>query len=238
MITKALILSGGTGSRFFPFTQKFPKQILPVMGKPILFYGIDSMVDAGIKEIFIVIGKNGKKVINVVGDGKNWGVKIEYIRQNKPLGLAHAVKTSKNYFGGSSFLMWLGDTIIRENFRVIIKQFIDKRANALILLGKTTKPESCGIAEVKKGRILKVVEKPKLSSSNLAIAGLYIFDSNIFKAVENIVPSSRGELEITDAIQYLIERNYSVIPFITKKIWIDIGNAENYILANILLMNE
>lgn len=238
MVKKALILSGGTGRRFFPLTQKLPKQILPVMGKPIIFYGIESMVSAGMEEIFIIIGKNGRKVIETVGNGKKWGVKIEYIKQNKPLGLAHAVKISRNYFDRSSFLMWLGDTIIREKFSEIIKCYERRNANALILLGKTTKPSICGIAEVKMGKVIKVKEKPKYSSSNLAIAGLYIFDVNIFNAVENITPSLRGELEITDAIQYLINENYSVIPYITKKTWIDIGNPESYILANILLMKE
>ncbi len=229
---KALILSGGNGTRFFPFTKTVPKQILPVAGKPVLHYGVESMVKAGIKQIYVIVGRNGKKVKDALGNGRKWGVCIRYITQSRPLGLAHAVHVAREHLQGDDFVMWLGDTILCEEFGEVIRSFYKRKANALLVLGRTKKPEICGVARIKGNTVTHVVEKPDCAKTNLVLAGLYVFDGSVFNAAKKIRPSKRGELEITDAIQYLISHSYRVEAYVTKKFWIDVGCRKSWQTAN------
>jgi glucose-1-phosphate thymidylyltransferase len=235
MIKKALLLSSGKATRFYPVIKNYPKQLLPVLNKPVLFYCIEKIINAGIKSIGIIVRDRKGAVVKKVRKAK-YNAKITFIEQRNPLGLAHGVKVARDYLKDDYFLMYLGDTLIEEDLNKFINKFEKNKPNAIILLGKTDNPKICGIAEIKNNRIIRLVEKPKKLKSNLALAGLYIFDKNIFNAIKNIKPSKRGELEITDAIQYLINNSYEVTPYITKKRWIDVGSPESFVLANILLM--
>ena len=234
---KALILAGGTGSRLRPLTYTGAKQLIPVANKPTIFYGIEAIVKAGIKDIGIIVGETKEDIVAGVGDGKRWKVKITYIDQDAPLGLAHAVKTAKSYLKNEPFIMYLGDNILRDGVAEFVKEFNKKKPNSLILLTPVPNPHLFGIAELdKKDKVKKLVEKPKKPKSNLALVGVYLFDKNIFKAVDNIKPSWRNELEITDAIQWLIDKKYKVESFKVNGWWKDTGNAQDLLEANQLIL--
>lgn len=234
---KALILSGGAGTRLRPLTHTSAKQLIPIANKPIIFYGIEAMAGAGIKEFGIIVGETASDVIKEVGDGKRWGVKITYIKQDSPLGLAHAVKISEDFIKNDSFIMYLGDNILKEGIPEFINKFNTNKPNSLILLTKVPNPQQFGVAEIdKKGKIYKLVEKPKNPKSNLALVGIYLFDNNIFKAVNSIKPSARGELEITDAISWLLEKDYSVEYHEVCGWWKDTGKPSDILDANRLIL--
>lgn len=233
---KALILSGGKGTRLRPITHTFAKQLVPVANKPILFYGIESIVECGIKEIGIVVGETKNEIKSAVGDGSKWGVKVTYIEQEAPLGLAHAVKVSQGFIGDDEFVMYLGDNLIRDGIKLFVEEFVSKKPNSQILLSKVPNPQQFGVAELKDGKVVKLVEKPKTPPSDLALVGVYMFDKNIFKAVNAIRPSFRGELEITDAIQYLIDNGFSVQPHIISGWWKDTGKLEDILEANRIIL--
>ena len=236
---KGLILSGGAGTRLRPLTHTSAKQLIPVANKPILFYGIEALANVGIKEIGMIVGDTRAEVMKEVGDGSRWKVKITYIEQEAPLGLAHAVKIAKPYLKDEPFIMYLGDNILREGIPGFVESFEKNKPNALILLTKVSNPEQFGVAEVsKEGKVLKLVEKPKEPKSNLALVGVYLFDSNIFKAVEGIKPSWRGELEITDAIQWLLDHGYKVESHEVTGWWKDTCKPEDILAANLLVLEE
>ena len=235
---KALILSGGRGTRLRPITHTSAKQLLPVANKPILFYGIEAVKEAGIKEVGIVVGETKNEIRDAVGRGKKWGINITYIEQEKPLGLAHAVKISQDFIGDDNFVMYLGDNLIKDGITSLVKEFEKTKPNAQILLARVPHPEQFGVVELKGKKVLRLVEKPKRPKSNLALVGVYMFDKNIFKAVNNIKPSWRNELEITDAIQYLIDHNFTVRPHIITGWWKDTGKLKDILEANRILLDD
>ncbi|MEM7117236.1 MAG: glucose-1-phosphate thymidylyltransferase [Chloroflexota bacterium] len=236
---KGLILSGGTGSRLRPFTFTNAKQLMPVANKPILFRVIESIRDAGINDIGIVIGSTGNQIREAVGRGGRWGVNITYIEQDAPLGLAHAVKVSQDFLGDDRFVMFLGDNVIEGGISPLIAQFAESEWNSQIVLTRIKDPRQYGVAVLgDNGRIERLVEKPKKPPSDLALVGIYMFDHNIFKAVHAINPSWRGELEITDAIQWLVDNDYAVHPYVHRGWWIDTGKREDMLEANDLVLEE
>jgi glucose-1-phosphate thymidylyltransferase len=236
---KGLILAGGFGTRLRPLTYTGAKQLIPVANKPIIFYGIEALVKAGVKEIGIVVGETAPEVMRVVGNGDRFGAQIEYIPQEAPLGLAHAIKISKNFLGNEPFIMYLGDNLLKEGLADLIKKFQTLGPEALILLTEVLNPQDFGVAVVDEtGRVRKLVEKPKEAPSNLALVGVYIFHPRIFLAIDNIKPSGRNELEITDAIQWLLDNNYKVESCMVKGWWKDTGKPEDIIEANLLILED
>jgi glucose-1-phosphate thymidylyltransferase len=235
---KGLILSGGKGTRLRPLTFTQAKQLVPVANKPVLFYGIEALVDAGIRDIGIVVGETKEEIREAVGDGMRWGrdVRIRYIEQPEPLGLAHAVLISEDFLGQEPFVMYLGDNILKSGIISLVKEFEERKPNSLILLTEVPNPEIFGVAELKDGKVVRLVEKPKKPVSNLALVGVYMFDHHIFEAVKAIKPSWRNELEITDAIQYLVERGYEVQPHLVSGWWKDTGKIEDILEANRLIL--
>ncbi|MCA9930688.1 MAG: glucose-1-phosphate thymidylyltransferase, partial [Anaerolineales bacterium] len=236
---KGLILSGGKGSRLYPLTFTNAKQLIPVANKPILFRVIESIRDAGITEIGIVVGDTAPKIKEAVGRGGKWGVNITYIHQDQPLGLAHAVKVSGDFLGDDRFVMFLGDNVIQGGISPLISQFADSKWNSQIVLTRIEHPEQYGVAELNDdGSIKQLVEKPKIPPSDLALVGIYMFDHNILKAVNAITPSWRGELEITDAIQWLVDNKFAVHPYVHRGWWIDTGQPGDMLEANDLVLEE
>ncbi len=236
---KGLILSGGKGTRLYPLTFTSAKQLIPVANKPVLFRVIESIRDAGIDEIGIVVGDTADDIKRAVRRGNRWGVKITYIHQENPLGLAHAVKISKGFLGDDRFVMFLGDNVIQGGISPLIQQFAESEWNSQIVLTKVAQPEQYGVAELDEaGRIIRLVEKPKAPRSNLALVGIYMFDHHIWEAVASISPSWRGELEITDAIQWLVENDYKVFPYIHRGWWIDTGRPGDMLEANGMVLEE
>jgi len=235
---KALVLSGGKGTRLRPITHTSAKQLVPIANKPILFYGLESIFEAGIKDVGIVVGETRAEIKEAVGNGSRFGLKVTYIEQEAPLGLAHAVKISKNFLKNDDFVMYLGDNLLRDGITRFVEGFRENKPNAQILLMKVPNPEQFGVAELSKGRIKKLEEKPKNPKSDLALVGVYMFDRTIFKAIDHIKASRRGELEITDAIQYLIENKYNVQPYIVSGWWKDTGKLEDLLDANRLVLGS
>lgn len=237
---KGLILSGGKGTRLRPITFTQAKQLVPVANKPVLFYGIEALIEAGIKDIGIVVGETRKEIEEAVGCGERWGegVRITYIEQEAPLGLAHAVLVAEPFLGEEEFVMYLGDNILKSGISSLVREFSERKPNALILLTEVPNPQMFGVAELRDGRVVRLIEKPKVPPSNLALVGVYMFDHHIFEAAKSIKPSWRGELEITDAIQFLIERGYEVIPHMVSGWWKDTGKIEDILEANRLILED
>jgi len=235
---KGLILSGGEGTRLRPLTYSQQKQLIPVANKPVLFYGIEDLIKAGIKEIGIIVGPNKEQVKNAVLNAK-FDAKFTFIEQDKPEGLAHAVKLAKKFINNEPFVMYLGDNILMQRIKDFIARFEESDESARILLCKVDDPSRYGIAELnEKGEVIKLVEKPKEFISNLALIGVYAFKKKIFDACDAIKPSWRNELEITDAIQWLIENKFKVPARITTGWWKDTGKAEDMLDANRLILDS
>jgi glucose-1-phosphate thymidylyltransferase len=233
---KALVLSGGRGTRLRPITYTSAKQLVPIANKPILFYILESVAAAGIREVGIVVGDTHREIRSAVGDGGDWGFHVTYIEQEAPLGLAHAVKISEPYLGREPFVMVLGDNLLRDGIAPFVEEYQRVRPNTQILLAKVKDPQRFGVAELKDGRVVSLVEKPAVPKSDYALVGVYLFDHTIFEAVRHISPSWRGELEITDAIQYQIDRGYVVLPHIVTGWWKDTGRLEDILEANRLVL--
>jgi glucose-1-phosphate thymidylyltransferase len=236
---KGLIPSGGKGTRLYPLTYTSAKQLIPVANKPVLFRVIEAIRDAGITDIGIVVGDTAEEIETAVGRGEHWGVQITYIHQEQPLGLAHVVKVSRDYLGDERFVMFLGDNVIQGGISRLIAQFAESDWHSQIVLTRVSHPEQYGVAELDQdGRIMRLVEKPKEPRSDLALVGIYMFDHHIHEAVDDISPSWRGELEITDAIQWLVEHDYQVYPYVHRGWWIDTGRPGDMLEANGLVLEE
>jgi glucose-1-phosphate thymidylyltransferase len=235
---KGLVLSGGEGTRLRPITHTSAKQLIPVANKPVLFYGLEAIREAGITDVGIIVGDTWQEIQREAGDGSRWGLRITYIRQEAPLGLAHAVLTAEEFIGEDPFVMYLGDNIIKDGIRDLVDEFRKQRPNAQILLAHVQNPRQFGVAELQGPRVVRLEEKPKKPKSDLALVGVYMFDTNIFEAAKAIRPSWRNELEITDAIQWMIDQGYEVIPHIVTGWWKDTGKLEDILEANRLILDS
>ena len=249
---KALVLAGGRGTRLRPITHTGAKQLVPVANKPVLFYGLEAIRAAGVTEVGIVVGdplellkpdhRTGQlntvlvnsqaEIRAAVGDGSAFGLRVTYIQQEAPLGLAHAVKIAEDFMAGEPFVMYLGDNLIRDGITPFVREFEAEKPNAQILLAKVAAPEEYGVAELEGDRVVRLEEKPKQPKSDLALVGVYLFDRTVFDAVRAIKPSARGELEITDAIQHLIDSGQRVRSHVITGWWKDTGKMEDMLEAN------
>ena len=248
---KALILAGGAGTRLRPITHTRAKQLVPVANKPILFYGLEEIAGAGIEEVGIVVGDTAEEVQSAIGDGSTWGIKVTYIPQEAPLGLAHAVLIARDFLGDDDFVMYLGDNLLKQSLRDFVEKFEDERQRymaptlhgdgeapcAQILLKEVPDPHRFGVAELgPDGSVVRLLEKPDDPPSNLALVGVYLFDARVHEAVAAIKPSARGELEITDAIQWLVDSGCKVRSQVLDGWWIDTGKLTPLLEANRLLL--
>ncbi|MEE9416297.1 MAG: glucose-1-phosphate thymidylyltransferase [Acidimicrobiales bacterium] len=251
---KGLILSGGSGTRLRPITHTSAKQLVPIANKPILFYGIEDMAEAGITDIAIIVGETGADIREAVGDGSRFGVEVTYISQDEPLGLAHCVKIAADFLGEDDFVMYLGDNMLEQGLTEFVNGFETSRessnspqlgsehksaAVAQILLAEVDDPRSFGVADIDdNGSVRQLVEKPENPPSNLALVGVYLFDRTILEAVNAIEPSPRGELEITDAIQWLVDQGHEVRHEVLKGWWIDTGKKDPLLECNRLVLDS
>jgi glucose-1-phosphate thymidylyltransferase len=242
---KGLILSGGKGTRLRPITHTSAKQLVPVANKPVLFYGIEAMAEAGIEEVGIIIApETGPEIEAAAGDGSRFGARISYIVQDEPLGLAHAVLTAEAFLDGSPFVMYLGDNLLQGGISDLVAAFREHSPDALILLTQVPDPENYGVAELatagagEVGSVVRLIEKPAEPATDLALVGVYMFTAQIHDAARAIEPSARGELEITDAIQHLVDTGMRVEPHIVRGWWKDTGRLEDMLEANRLILDN
>ena len=234
---KGLILSGGKGTRLRPLTHTRAKQLVPVANKPVLFYGVEAIVAAGIREIGVVVGDTREEIQAALGDGSQFGARITYIDQDAPRGLAHAVLISREFLQGEPFVMYLGDNLIADGIATLVEDYRRIGCNSQILLARVPNPEQFGVAELENGRVVRLTEKPREPKSDLALVGVYMFDDTIWEAVESIRPSRRQELEITDAIQWLVDHGKTVHPHIVSGWWKDTGKIEDMLEANRIILD-
>ena len=249
---KGLILSGGKGTRLRPITHTSAKQLVPVANKPVLFYAIEAIAETGIEEVGIVIApETGGEIEQAAGDGSRFGVRISYILQHEPLGLAHAVLTAEPFLGASPFVVYLGDNLLQGGITDLVAAFREHSPDALILLTPVPDPENYGVAELARstpgeagarpgelGRVVRLIEKPAEPATDLALVGVYMFNAHIHAAARAISPSARGELEITDAIQHLLDAGMRVEPHIVRGWWKDTGRLEDMLEANRLVLDN
>ena len=236
---KGLILAGGSGRRLRPITHKTAKQLVPIANKPILHYVIEDLVGVGITDLGIVVGDTAKEIEKSVGDGSQWNADITYIHQEEPLGLAHAVLISESFLGQEKFVMYLGDNMFEDSLHEVVEDFEKSSTNARLLLAKVDNPQAFGVAEIdEQGAIKGLVEKPENPKSDLALVGVYLFDSTVHRAMKAIEPSGRGELEITDAIQWMIDEENNIEHRTLKGWWIDTGKKDPLLLCNELILGK
>jgi glucose-1-phosphate thymidylyltransferase len=236
---KGLILAGGTGSRLRPFTHSLPKQLLPLANRPVLAYVVESMIEAGIKEIGIVVNARSTQIACALGDGSRYGARFTYIEQDAPRGLAHAVQVARPFLGETPFAVVLGDNFLSEGFSRHVETFIQSDSHAHLLLKPVPDPANFGVAVLdESGRLARLIEKPLVPPSDLAILGFYLLGPEFFEASRRIKPSARGELEITDALQAMIEAGLEVRGSIVKEDWVDTGSAEDLLKANRLVLEK
>jgi glucose-1-phosphate thymidylyltransferase len=234
---KGLILSGGKGTRLRPITHTSAKQLVPVANKPVLFYGIEAMAEAGIEDVGIIIApETGREIAEAAGDGSRFGVRLTYIEQDEPLGLAHAVLTAEAFLGDSPFVMYLGDNLLQGGIQDLVAAFRAHSPDALILLTPVPDPEQYGVAELSGGAVVRLVEKPPEPKTDLALVGVYMFTPVVHDAARTIQPSGRGELEITDAIQQLVDQGLRVEPHVVRGWWKDTGRLDDMLAANRLVL--
>jgi glucose-1-phosphate thymidylyltransferase len=235
---RGLILSGGRGTRLRPITHTSAKQLVPVANRPVLFYGIQAMAEAGIDEVGIIIApETGDEIRAAAGDGSQFGVRITYIVQDEPAGLAHAVLTAESFLGDDAFVMYLGDNLLQGGIGDLVATFREHAPDALILLTPVPDPEHYGVAELRDGQVVRLAEKPPEPKTDLALVGVYMFTPAIHAAARAIRPSARGELEITDAIQHLVDSGSRVEPHIVRGWWKDTGRLEDMLEANRLILD-
>jgi glucose-1-phosphate thymidylyltransferase len=236
---KGLILSGGKGTRLRPITHTSAKQLVPVANKPVLFYGIEAMAEAGIEEVGIIIApETGGEIRAAAGDGTRFGVRITYVEQHAPLGLAHAALTAEPFLDGEAFVMYLGDNLLQGGITGLVESFRSSRPDALILLTPVPDPQNYGVAELDGGRVVRLVEKPAKPATDLALVGVYMFTAGIHDASRAITASPRGELEITDAIQHLVDGGRRVESHIVRGWWKDTGRLDDMLEANRLVLDR
>ncbi|MFN8221481.1 MAG: glucose-1-phosphate thymidylyltransferase [Fimbriimonadales bacterium] len=235
---KALILAGGKGTRLRPITFSMAKQLVPVANKPVIEYGIEAIAQAGIKDFGIIVADTADAIRAVCGDGSRWGIRITYISQPDPLGLAHAVKTAQGFLGDDDFIMYLGDNLIKSSVTGLVQEFERTKPAATILLTEVPNPQDFGVAEMAEGKVTRLEEKPKQPRSNLALVGVYLFDRRIHDMIAKLQPSARGEYEITDAIQSLIDHGLTVRSHIVEGWWKDTGTVEAMLDANRLILDD
>ncbi|GAA3793060.1 glucose-1-phosphate thymidylyltransferase [Sphaerisporangium flaviroseum] len=234
---KALVLAGGSGTRLRPITHTSAKQLVPVANKPVLFYGLESIAAAGIREVGMVVGDTYEEIKGAVGDGSAFGLEVTYLRQDAPLGLAHAVLIARDYLGEDDFVMYLGDNFIVGGIEPLVKRFLDERPAAQIMLTRVADPRQFGVAELDAaGRVVGLEEKPKKPKSDLALVGVYLFTAAVHEGVSALKPSWRGELEITDAIQWLLDAGHQVESTVISGYWKDTGNVTDMLEVNRLLL--
>jgi glucose-1-phosphate thymidylyltransferase len=234
---RALILAGGQGSRLRPLTHTNAKQLIPVAGAPILFHALEAIRDVGIIEVGIVVGETRDEIRAAVGDGSPWGLSVTYIPQEHPLGLAHAVLTARDFVAGQPFLMYLGDNVLLEGLGRFVEEFERTRPDAQIFLARVPEPERFGVAVLEGDRVVRLVEKPKEFVSDLALVGVYLFDDSIVEAADTLKPSWRGELEITEAIQWLIDHGKTVRAEMVSGWWKDTGRPSDLLEANRVMLS-
>jgi len=235
---KGLILSGGYGTRLRPLTYSQQKQLIPVGNKPVLFYAIEDLIEAGIDDIGIIVGPNKEQVMETV-KSKSWDANIEFIHQSEPKGLAHTIIVAEKFLDGQPFIMYLGDNLLKEGVVEHVRKFLNGKEEASILLTEVSNPQEFGIAKLNgKNEVVQLIEKPKNPPSNLAVIGIYLFRPAIFEAVKEIKPSWRNQLEIVDAIQWLVDNGYRVKSAFVQGWWKDTGKPEDIIHANRLVLDE
>ena len=234
---RALVLSGGEGSRLRPLTHTNAKQLIPVGGTPILFHALEAIAAAGIVETGIVIGSTGDEVRAAVGDGSRWGLRVTYLPQDAPLGLAHAVLVAKDFVAGEPFLMYLGDNVLLEGVARFVAEFERNRPDAQIFLARVPEPERFGVAVLEGDRVVRLVEKPTEYVSDLALVGVYLFDDSILEAAATLEPSWRGEYEITEAIQWLVDHGRTVRAEMVEGWWKDTGKPDDLLEANRMMLS-
>ena len=236
---KAIVLCAGLGTRLRPLTFSTAKHLIPVANKPVLFYGIESLVAVGAQRIGMIVSRESRSIIqNAVDDGQRWGAEVTYIEQPEPRGLAHAAQCAESFIGGEPFIMYLGDNLLPEGMTGAVERFQSTGADAVVMLKSVDDPSSFGIAEVEGDRICRLVEKPKQPRSDLAIVGGYVFGPQIFASIHRIKPSWRNEYEITDAIQDLIDRGLTVVPYIVAGWWKDAGKPADILEANRVMLER
>lgn len=236
---KAIILCAGEGTRLRPLTHTGAKHLIPVANKPVVHYVIEDLIKAGISEIGVIVSPNVENAFKRdLGDGSQWGISIQYIMQAEPKGLAHAAACAQEFVGDDPFVMTLGDNLLEQGIVQYVEKFRQGNVNAMLLLYEVEDPTSFGVAKLDGERIVQLIEKPKDPPSNLAIVGVYMFDKHIFEAIGKIKPSWRGELEITDAMQQLIDDGYMVAPATVEGWWNDVGQPNDMLEANRLLLEK